>query len=225
MFGSALNRGDDKPLLILGGGGHGRDLADLVRTHQLDRMLIVLDEGIVTIDKLRKYGAIVARSLDEVVKHSSSSPLPYVCGVGFPETKRSFALRVENLSHVPSEPIVHRASEVSGSAAIGAGSVIQAHAFVSPEVQLGKHVYAGYGVLIGHDTVVGSYSSLFPGCFVGGDVVIGDRTMIGANATVLQGVTIGQKCEVGAGAVVTRDVEDGATVVGVPARRVESRGR
>ena len=40
---------------------------------------------------------------------------------------------------------------------------------------------------------------------------------IGAGAIILNGVTIGENANVGAGAVVTRDVERGATVVGVPA--------
>jgi len=41
---------------------------------------------------------------------------------------------------------------------------------------------------------------------------------IGGNATILPGVTIGKGAMVGAGAVVTRDVPDGAVVVGNPAR-------
>jgi acetyltransferase-like isoleucine patch superfamily enzyme len=43
---------------------------------------------------------------------------------------------------------------------------------------------------------------------------------LGTNAIVMPGVTIGPNATVGAGAVVTRDVEAGATVAGVPARRI-----
>jgi UDP-2-acetamido-3-amino-2,3-dideoxy-glucuronate N-acetyltransferase len=41
---------------------------------------------------------------------------------------------------------------------------------------------------------------------------------IGGNATILPGITIGENAVVGAGTVVTRDVPDGATVVGNPGR-------
>ena len=41
---------------------------------------------------------------------------------------------------------------------------------------------------------------------------------IGAGAIILPGVTIGQFATVGAGAVVTRNVHDGGTVIGIPAR-------
>jgi len=53
-------------------------------------------------------------------------------------------------------------------------------------------------------------------------VVIRRGTYIGANVTILQGVEVGESAVVGAGAVVTRSVPAGTTVVGVPAKPLES---
>lgn len=51
-------------------------------------------------------------------------------------------------------------------------------------------------------------------------VVIGDDVSIGLGAIVLKGVRIGNGALIAAGSVVTRDVPEGATVAGNPARVV-----
>lgn len=54
----------------------------------------------------------------------------------------------------------------------------------------------------------------------GKPVRIGRNVWIGGGAIILPGVSIGDDAIIGAGAVVTRDVADGATVAGNPARRI-----
>ena len=49
-------------------------------------------------------------------------------------------------------------------------------------------------------------------------VTIGEDVWIGGGAIILPGVTIGDRAIVGAGSVVTKDVPEGATVRGNPAR-------
>ncbi len=52
----------------------------------------------------------------------------------------------------------------------------------------------------------------------GRPVRIGQNVWIGGGAIILPGVSVGDDAIIGAGSVVTRDVPDGATVVGNPAR-------
>jgi maltose O-acetyltransferase len=57
------------------------------------------------------------------------------------------------------------------------------------------------------------------GAEFGRPVLIGRNVWIGGGAIILPGVRIGDDAVVGAGAVVTRDVPQGATVLGTPARQ------
>lgn len=52
--------------------------------------------------------------------------------------------------------------------------------------------------------------------------IIGERAFIGSDSVLVAPVTIGDDAKTGAGAVVTRDVPDGALVVGVPAKQRQS---
>ncbi len=52
----------------------------------------------------------------------------------------------------------------------------------------------------------------------GRPVTVGPNVWIGGGAILLPGVTIGQDAVIGAGSVVTRDVAEGLTVMGNPAR-------
>ncbi|MBT8038334.1 MAG: acyltransferase [Verrucomicrobiae bacterium] len=57
--------------------------------------------------------------------------------------------------------------------------------------------------------------------FQGADVRLGQNVWLGSLVVVLPGVTIGDNVIVGAGAVVTRDIPEGETWAGVPARKIK----
>ena len=61
-------------------------------------------------------------------------------------------------------------------------------------------------------------SRLAPALTWRGTVTVREGAYIGIGATVRQGIVIGPWATVGAGAVVVKDVPEGVTVAGVPAR-------
>ncbi|ADB62609.1 serine O-acetyltransferase [Haloterrigena turkmenica DSM 5511] len=102
---------------------------------------------------------------------------------------------------------------------------------IHPGATVGKRVTIdhGMGVVIGETADIGDDVHLYHGVTLGGDTnepvkrhpTVEEGAQIGANATLLGDITVGEDAAVGAGSVVTDDVEPGATVVGIPAERVD----
>jgi acetyltransferase-like isoleucine patch superfamily enzyme len=125
--------------------------------------------------------------------------------------------------------------------------VILPNAVIGRDCNVCSHCLIENDVVVGDRVTVKSGVQLWDGLRIGDDVFIGPNATftndrhprsgnrdyerlqtllesgcsIGAGAVILPGIRIGKKAVVGAGAVVTRDVPDGATVVGNPARVLE----
>jgi sugar O-acyltransferase (sialic acid O-acetyltransferase NeuD family) len=119
--------------------------------------------------------------------------------------------------------VVHPHSYVHSSVSIGKGTVIFAGAIIQPDVLIGEHVIINTGVSIDHDCKIGDYVHLAPGVKLAGGVSIGEGSFLGINSAVIPGKKIGRWSIVGAGGIVVKDVNDSTTVIGIPAKPMNSK--
>jgi UDP-3-O-[3-hydroxymyristoyl] glucosamine N-acyltransferase len=95
---------------------------------------------------------------------------------------------------------------VIGSTIIGAGTKID------------NLVHVAHGVKIGRNCLI------VAGVVIGGSCEIGDNVYIGIGAMIKNKIRIGNNAVIGMGAVVLKDVPDGVTVVGNPAKPIIKTG-
>ncbi len=102
---------------------------------------------------------------------------------------------------------------------------------IHPGARIGRRLFIdhGMGVVIGETAEIGDDCTLYQGVTLGGTSLtrgekrhptLGNGVIVGSGAQILGPFRVGDGARIGAAAVVLREVADGATMVGNPARQV-----
>ncbi len=101
---------------------------------------------------------------------------------------------------------------------------------IHPGAKIGRNFFIDHGfVVIGETATVGDDVTIYQCVTLGGTnpdngvggkrhPTIGDGVIVGSGAQVLGPISVGSRARIGANAVVTKDVADGAVMIGIPAR-------
>lgn len=217
------------PLIVVGAGGFGREVLDVVdainEAHPAPVWTVqgVVDDSPtdVNLERLSRRKVAYLGTTEDLLG-GASADLHYAVGIGSPRVRRSIADRLDRAGWTAAT-IVHPSVSWGFDVAIGAGSILCAGVRLTTNISLGRHVHLNLNATVGHDTVVGDYVSINPLASISGDCTIESGVLIGVAGVVLNGLTIGPGATVGGSACVVRDVPPGDVVVGVPANTITTR--
>lgn len=210
---------DRKPLVIIGAGGFGREVLDVVEAQGPDafRFLGFLDDGAPDPALLSARSAALLGPVAALANIEAE----YLIAIADPDVRRNIDAFATSLGrHAP--VVVHPSATIGSLVDLSAGTVICAHASLTTTIKIGRHCHINLNATIGHDTIVGDYVTVFPGCTISGDVHVESGVTLGTNSSIIQGRRVGANTTVGAGAAVIRDIGANLTAVGVPARPLGS---
>lgn len=199
-------------VVIVGAGGHGREILQVLRDRGTAEFLGFLDDHEPDRDLL---GPIDARWLGPTsVLAELPADVEYLIGIGSGPVRRRID---QTAGGRRAHTLVHPMSSIGGDVELSPGVVVFAFATVTTNIRLGRHVHVCRGAAVGHDSTLADYVSVYPLAAVSGNVHLEAGVTVGTTASVRQGLRVGADTMIGSGAAVVSDLPGGVTAVGVPA--------
>ena len=205
--------------IILGSGGHGRVVLDILLQSKEHKPVGFLDSNR-DLHGRRVDGLPILGDLNQLPELQKQGIRSAVIAIGDNGVRRAMADILER-NDFELVNAIHPSAQLARSVSIGRGVVIAAGALVCAHCQIGDQAILNTGCIVDHESMIGTCAHICPGVRLAGHLTVESGSFIGIGATVIQNVRIGLESVIGAGAVVVGDVEPMTTVVGVPAQVVK----
>lgn len=207
-------------VIVLGAGGHGQVIVDILQQMilggtDLEVLGFVDDSEDQHGESVLGYPILGGREALPHIPHES-----ILIAVGDNATRRDLFLALAQSGERFARAI-HPRAVLAHDVVLGTGSVVMAGAIVNTGTNIAANVILNTGSIVDHHCIIAAHTHIAPGSQLGGRVNVGEGGFVGIGATVMPGCRIGAWSVVGAGALARHDVPAGATVVGIPAHVLE----
>lgn len=206
-------------VLIVGAGDFGRELYEWVTQAipNSDATIGFLDDNLEKLDNFPHLKPFLTGRISDYRPLSGDKLL---MGVSDPEAKLRIGIDLQQRGAVFNR-FVHPTATIATSATLGTATIACPGVVVSCNAVVGDFVTLNCAATVGHDAVIGHGSTLSGHCDVTGHVVLGQGVFMGSHASILPKVKVGDFAKIGAGSVAIRAVKPHATMMGVPASRLD----
>lgn len=203
---------DETTLLLVGGGGHGKTLIDLISVLETYQVGGIVDNNL-------EPGSLI---LDMPV-FGGDELLPDLFNAGFRQAINgvggigNVAVRLEvfdKLTEAGFEfpKLIHPSAWIEPSAELAYGVQVLPLTYVGTDSSIGFGSLLNAHVIVSHDCHIGQCVNLSPGATLAGGVKIQDHAQIGMGVTINMNLTIGADARIGNGATIKADVPPGGRV-------------
>ncbi len=204
----------NKNVIIIGAGGHGKVIADIVALNN-DTVTGFLDDRETAIADFNILGKV-----NDIAKYADGKTQFFIA-VGNNHARKKIAETYSSVVGNCWYTAVHPTAVISEDSQIGLGTAVMALSVINPGAKIGNHCIINTASIIEHDNSISDFVHISPNSVITGTVNIGCCTWIGAGCAVCNNVSIADNCIIGAGSTVIRDITEPGTYVGSPARKIK----
>lgn len=192
---------NQKPLILLGGGGHCKSVIDVAESVGYT-ILGILDKPELVGTKVLDYEIIGTD--DDIPQYVDKAEFLITVGqIKSPAIRQKLAALVEQAGGRFATVIANDAY-VSKYARIGKGTVIMHKAVVNADANIGEHCIINTMANIEHEVQIGGFCHVSTGVMVNGNCVIGDEVFIGSGSVLYNGISVIDNAIIPAGSVVRK---------------------
>ncbi len=213
---SELSHNSNKPLILLGAGGHAKVVLSLIKAAGLNAFGVcapeLVEQGVNSWRGIRVLGT------GEDLSDFSPDQVALVNAVGKLDIRlKLFNTFKEKGYYFP--VLVHPHACVDESVKLGEGTQVMAGAVIQADTSIGMNVIINTHASVDHDCVIGAHVHIGPGAVLCGGVCVHKRAFVASGSTIIVGVNVGEDAVVGAGASVVRDIEAQQVILPASVRR------
>lgn len=209
----------NNPVVILGAGKLGEVVLDIFKSNNVVTYCF-LDENKelhgTEIDDVSVLGDVMDDGFLKLIGKKCNA----FVAVDDMKIKKSLTKNILDRRKVMPVNAIHNTSNVSESATIGHGNLVEQGVSVGTKADIANHCIIGTNTVIGNHSKLGDFVQIGAGTVIGVDVEIEEGVFIGSGVTIVAGIKIGKNSRIGAGSVVISEVKSKETVFGNPATKV-----
>jgi len=211
-------------LLIIGCGGHGRVVADVVEKNNKYTDIFFLGNKIDSLNQLKtnfNKNIIGEISRDNIRKFSNQFSNAFV-GIGDNKMRIQWLEELQKAGYIIPN-IIDPSAQISRYLDLGEGCFINTNVVIQCNTRIESGCIINTSSSIDHDTLIKKGTHISPGVNIAGNVKIGENTWIGIGSKIIENINIGDNVIVGAGSLVLKNIPSNVLTFGNPAKIIKER--
>jgi sugar O-acyltransferase (sialic acid O-acetyltransferase NeuD family) len=199
-----------KPIIILGAGGHAKVIIETLRLSNREIIGCVTPD----LDTGSTFSGFTVLGDDTAIYNYSADEIELVNGIGTlprQNLRWNLAMKMRDKGYQFTK-VIHPSAIIANDVVLADGVQVMAGVVIQPGTLVGKDTIINTAVIIDHDCTFAENCHLAPGVVCSGGISVGKNVHIGTGTKIIQGINIGKESIIAASSTIYKNVPSGVLI-------------